>query len=58
MKDLYDVARAVEPVHQLFLNHFMGCKDCHAATNRYCSTGKKLKAEYIEAFTAQSKGLS
>tara|TARA_R110000850_G_scaffold152858_1_gene276168 strand:- start:1587 stop:1958 length:372 start_codon:yes stop_codon:yes gene_type:complete len=29
-----------------YINHLMGCRGCHAPTNRYCGTGADLRQQY------------
>ncbi|MEH6389654.1 MAG: hypothetical protein V7772_17485 [Pseudomonas profundi] len=30
----------------LYINHLMGCRACHASTSRYCATGADLRQQY------------
>lgn len=38
---------AVTELHELYIEHVMGCPACYAPTRRYCGAGEALRLDYV-----------
>lgn len=37
-------------LHEAYIGHVMGCRQCYAPKNRYCVDGARVRADYLAAY--------